>query len=111
MATFIDTDGRRRTVSAANPGPSAKAVQGSAAIATSRTAVTTSATKLVNARAGRIKLIVTPTSAVVFYIGVAGVSVSTGLYVAAGSAVTLDTQAEVWAVGAAAVTLSVIEFY
>lgn len=42
MATFIDTDGQRRTVSAANPGPSAKAGQGSTSIATAQKAVTLS---------------------------------------------------------------------
>lgn len=111
MATFIDTDGQRRTVSAANPGPSARAGQGSAGIATSRLSATTTPQKLVNARAGRIKLTVTPTSAVVFYLGPPGLTAANGLYVAAGSTVTLDTQAEVWAVGAAAVVLTVIEFF
>lgn len=111
MATFIDTDGQRRTVSVANPGPSAKAGQGSGSIATAQRAVTTTKSKIVNARAGRIKVTVTPTTNVVFYLGDSTVTTGSGLYVAAGSTVTLDTQAEVWAVGAAAVTLSVIEFF
>jgi hypothetical protein len=111
MATFIDTDGKRRTVGASAPGPAALAVQGSPSIATTQKAVTTAASKLVSARAGRTKVTITPTSAVVFYVGPSGVTASTGLYVAAGATVTLDTAAEVWAVGAAAVTLTVIEFF
>lgn len=111
MATFIDTDGKRRTVSAAFPGPAAKAGQGSSSIATVQRNFTTSASKIVDARAGRTKVTITPTSAVVFYVGPSGVSASTGLYVAAGATVTLDTAAEVWAVGVAAVTLTAIEFF
>lgn len=111
MATFIDADGKRRTVSAATPGPAALAGQGSASIATVQKNVTTTASKIVNARPGRTKVTITPTSAVVFYVGPSGVTAANGLYVAAGATVTLDTAAEVWAVGAAAVTLTAIEFF
>lgn len=111
MATFIDTDGKLRTVSVSNPGPSAKAGQGTSFIATGQKAVTTVASKIVDARPGRTKVTVTPTSAVVFYVGPAGLTAANGLYVAAGSTITLDTSAEVWAIGVAAVTLTTIEFF
>ena len=56
MATFIDTDGKRRTVSAATPGPAALAGRGSASIATAQKNVTTTASKIVDARTGRTKV-------------------------------------------------------
>lgn len=111
MATFIDTDGKRRTVGASAPGPASLAPQGSPSIATTQKAVTTTPSKLVNARPGRTKVTITPTSAVVFYVGPAGLTAANGLYVAAGATVTLDTAAEVWAVGAGSVTLTAIEFF
>lgn len=86
---------------------------GFANIATGQVAVTTAATQVVPARAGRGAVTITSTSAVVFYVGVAGVSVATGAYVAAaaGASITIPTSAAVFAIGAANVTVSFIEVY
>ncbi|WP_420140148.1 hypothetical protein [Sphingomonas sp.] len=82
-------------------------------IATNQVAVTTSATQVVPARAGRQSITISSTSAVVFYLGGSGVTTSNGLYVAgsAGASITLATSAAVYAIGASAVTLSYIENY
>ncbi len=84
---------------------------GGDSLATGQVAVTTSATLVVAARAGRQKVSITSTSAVVFYVGGPGVTAANGHYVAgtAGATITLDTAAAVYAVGAGAVTLSYIE--
>lgn len=93
---------------------------GAATIATGQIAVTTSATQIVPARTGnaqgvgaRKRLILSATSAVVWYVGAAGITSATGLYVAAaaGSSVTLQTTGAVFAVGASAVTISYVEEY
>jgi len=110
MATFIDTDGKRRTVGASAPSPQGGA-RGSASMATGQASVSTSASLVVAARAGRVKVTITPTSATVFYVGNAGVTATNGLYVPAGAAVTMDTQAAIYAVGAAALTVSYVEYY
>lgn len=99
------------TVSMVNPDGSP--ASGSGVIATGQVAVTTSATLVAAARAGRKSITISSTSAVVFYVGAAGVTTGTGLYVAgaAGATVTLDTSAAVYAIGASAVTLSYLENY
>jgi hypothetical protein len=85
--------------------------KGGATIATGHVAVTTSATLVAAARAGREKITLSPTSSVVYYVGATGVTSATGLYVAAGEAITLDTAAAVYAVGESAVTISFVELY
>ena len=79
--------------------------------ATGQVAVTTSATLVAAARATRQRIIISPTSSVVFYVGNAGVTSGTGVYVAAGASITLDTTSAVYAVGASNVTLSYVELY
>lgn len=85
--------------------------KGGSNMATGQVAVTTSATLVAAARAGRQMITLSPTTAVVYYVGNTGVTSSTGLYVAAGASITLETAAAVYAVGASAVTISYIEFY
>lgn len=85
--------------------------RGGANIATNQIAVATTATLVAAARAGRQKITITPTSSTVFYIGGSTVSATTGLYVAAGASITLDTAAAIYAIGSAALTVSYIEYY
>jgi len=85
--------------------------RGGQTIATGQAAVGTTSTLVVAARSGRQKVTLTPTTSTVYYIGATGVTASTGLYVAAGAAITLDTAAAVYAVGSAALTVSYIEYY
>lgn len=82
-------------------------------IATAQVPVTTSATLVAAARAGRTSVTITSTSAVIFYVGATGVTASTGHYVAgvAGASVTISTQAAIYAVGASNLTVSVLEVY
>ena len=86
-------------------------INGSASIATGQVSVTTSATKIVDAREGRNIIVLSSKSAVAFHVGASGVTSSNGLYVAAvaGASVTLDTADAVYAVGAANLTISYIE--
>jgi len=87
--------------------------KGGSSIATGQVNLTAAnGTLIVAARAGRQKVTITPTSATVFYVGAAaGVTAGTGLYVAAGASITLDTAAAIYGIGAAAVTVTYIEFY
>lgn len=85
--------------------------KGGNSIATGQVAVGTSATQIAPARAGRQKITLSPTSATVYYVGPAGVTATSGVYVAAGGTITLDTTAAIFAVGAAALTVSFIEYY
>lgn len=85
--------------------------KGGSNIATGQAAVTTSSTLVVAARTGRQKVTLSPTSSVVYYVGNTGVTTATGVYVAAGATITLDTAAAIYAVGASAVTISYVEFY
>lgn len=82
-------------------------------LASNQVPVTTAATLVVAARAGRQSVTISSTSAVVFYVGGSGVTVANGLYVAgtAGASVTLTTSAAVYAIGAANVTLSYLESF
>lgn len=82
-------------------------------LANNQVAVTTAATLVVAARAGRQSVTITSTSAVVFYVGTSAVTTANGLYVAgaAGASITINTAAAVYAVGAANVTLSYLESY
>lgn len=82
-------------------------------MATGQVAVGTTATLVVAARAARQRVTITSTSAVVFYVGNSNVTAVTGAYVAGatGASITLDTGAAVYAVGAAAVTVSYVELY
>ena len=117
------TLGNAVAVSATNPLPTTSVSTSSAPeffrsvgfanIATGQVAVTTSATQVVPARAGRGSVTITSTSAVVFYVGVTGVTVANGAYVAAaaGASITLNTSAAVFAIGASALTVSFIEVY
>ncbi len=87
--------------------------KGGGNIATAQVAIGTSAALVAAARAGRQNITITSTAATVFYYGAAGVTTTTGAYVAAaaGASVTLDTATAVYAVGAAALTVSVTELY
>lgn len=85
--------------------------RGGGSIATGQVSVTTSSTLVVAARTARQKVTITPTSSTVFYVGNAGVTTTTGLYVAAGAAITLDTSAAIYAVGASALTVSFVEYF
>jgi len=117
------TLGNAVAVSAANPLPTTSVSTSSAPeffrsvgfanIATGQVAVTTSATQVVPARAGRGAVTITSTSAVVFYVGASGVTAATGSYVAgaAGASITIPTSAAVFAIGASAVTVSYLETY
>lgn len=87
--------------------------KGGAGIATAQVAVSTAATLVAAARAGRQAVTITSTSAVVFYVGVTGVTTATGHYVAAaaGASITIPTAAAVYAVGASALTVTVLETF
>lgn len=82
-----------------------------ATIVTGQVAITTSSTLVAAARAARRQIVLTPTSSVVYYVGASGVTSSTGLYVAAGASITIDTTAAVYAVGASNVTISFVETF
>lgn len=94
-----------------NYGNAFVSARGALSINTGQAAVTTSASLVVAARPGRSKVTLTPTSATVFYVGGAGVTTGTGLYVAAGGAVTIETMAAVYAVAATALTVSFLETF
>lgn len=104
-------DGSRWQFAAGDTNGAYSVNKGGSNIATGQVAVTTAATLVVAARTGRQKVTLSPTSSTVYYVGATGVTTASGVYVAAGSSVTLDTAAAVYAVGAAAVTISYIEFY
>lgn len=80
-------------------------------LVTGQAAVGTSASLVAGARPGRKSITLTPTTSTVFYVGGPGVTSANGLYVAAGGAVTIQTTAAVYAVGASALTVSYIENY
>jgi hypothetical protein len=86
---------------------------GAPSIATGQVAVGTTATPIVPARAGRLSVTITATSAVVFYVGASGVTAANGHYVAAaaGASVRVDTAGSVFAVGASALTVSYLETF
>lgn len=83
--------------------------KGGNGLATAQVTVGTSAVVATAARPGRQKVTLTSTAA--FYVGGAGVTAATGFLVPAGAAVTLDTAAAVYAVAAAAGTVSVLELF
>lgn len=85
--------------------------KGGTTIATGQVNVATTATLVANARTGRQKVTLTPTTNTVFYVGTSAVTTATGLFVPAGASITLDTAAAVYAIGSAALTISYIEFY
>jgi hypothetical protein len=85
---------------------------GSASIATNQVGVTTAATLIAAARAGRQSIVITLTAATVLYIGGSGVTAANGLYVAGvvGQTITLETAAAVYGiVGAGTLTVSYLE--
>lgn len=87
---------------------------GTEGIATGQVSVADEATLIVAARSGRGRVHITTTDATVLYIGGAGVTIATGLYVAAaaGASVTLETEAAIYGVVAAgALTVSYLEEY
>jgi hypothetical protein len=86
---------------------------GTPSIATGQVAVTTGATLIVPAQTGRASVTITSTSATAFYIGGPGVTTTTGAYIAAaaGASITLPTAAAVYAVGAAALTVSYVVLF
>lgn len=85
--------------------------KGGPSMATGQVAVTTSSTLVAAARAGRQKITLSPTSSVVYYVGNTGVTSATGVYVAAGGSITLETSAAIYAAGASNVTISYIEMF
>ena len=109
---LVDNNGNYIAMPSTNSdgSQSARAV-GGPTLVTGQVPVTTSATPVVPARAGRMSVTLSSTSAVVFYVGPSGVTTANGLYVSgvAGASVTLQTQAAVFAVGAGAVTISYAE--
>jgi len=86
--------------------PSVTSEKSSDNLVTGQVAVGTTSTLVVAARAGRKTVTLTPTSSTVYYIGNTGVTTANGMYVAAGGTVTLTTTAAIYAVGAAALTIS-----
>lgn len=84
---------------------------GSDSFATGQANVTTSSTLVAAARSGRRSITLTPTSSVIYYVGNSGVTTTNGIYVAAGASITLTTSAAIYAVGAAAVTISYVETF
>lgn len=85
--------------------------RGGSTITTGQVSVATSATLIAAARTSRQKITLSPTSSVVYYVGAAAVTTTTGMYVPAGASITLDTAAAVYAVGTATVTITFAEFY
>lgn len=87
--------------------------RGSGSIASGQIAVTTSATQVVPARAGRSAVTLSSATAVAYWIGAAGVTNATGYSVpaTAGAGLTIPTSAAVFAIGASAVTVTFIETF
>jgi len=85
--------------------------KGGASMATGQVAVTTSATLVVPARAGRQRVTLTPTTSIAYCVGNSDVTAATGGFVPAGASVTLETAAAVYVAGVAAVTISFIELF
>lgn len=110
--TPIDRQGN--VIGGATPGsPGYYQNVGPASIATGQQAVTTSATLVVPARAGRQAVTLSSATAVAYWIGPAGVTNATGFSVpaVAGSGITIPTQGAVFAVGASAVTITYLETF
>jgi hypothetical protein len=80
-------------------------------LATGQVSVGTNATLIVPARSSRVRLILSPTSPVVYYVGGSTVAPGAGVYVAAGASITIDTSAAVYAVGASPVVISYAEMF
>jgi len=110
----VDPQGIYQTAPTTNAdGTRSNRSLGSPSIATGQIAVGTSSTLVVPARTGRLAVTITATSAVVFYVGVNGVTVANGAYAggAAGASITIPTQAAVYAIGASALTVSYLETF
>lgn len=79
---------------------------------TGQVAVSTSATLVVAARSGRVKVVLSPTTSVAYFTGnSASLTTANGLAVLPGGSVTLYTANAVYAIGAAAFTISYKEYY
>lgn len=108
---YRDTSGNRRDLQGDTAGAAFVVAKGGGTLATGQVAVTTTSTLVAAARAGRQQITLSPTSSVVYYVGATGVTTATGVYVAAGASITLETAAAVYAVGASNVTISFVELY
>lgn len=72
--------------------------RGGAGLATNQVALSTTAAQIVPARSGRQKVTISLTTSAAFYVGTTSVSATNGLFVPAGSTITLDTAAAVFAI-------------
>lgn len=84
-----------------------------ATIATGQVNVGTGSTLVVTARAGRKSVTISQTNAVAstYTVGNNGVTATTGVYVASGGVITLNTSAAIYAASATASTLSYVEVF
>jgi hypothetical protein len=77
---------------------------------TSQVAVTTAATKVVPGASGRDTVLLYNTGTATAYVGsTANVTTLTGFPIIAGAALTMEATADIWAIGAAATTLAVMQ--
>lgn len=96
---------------AVQPVSGAISLRGNSNIATGQVAVTTTASRVVLARATRDRVTLAPATRVPYFVGPAGVTAATGIPVLDGGAITLETTAEVWAVSASNVQVGFVEVY
>jgi hypothetical protein len=76
---------------------------------TSQVAVTTAASKVVNGANGRDTVTLYNTGSADCYLGAnSGVTASTGFKLVAGAAITMETTADIYAIGTAATTLNIL---
>ena len=106
-------DGSPITASGTSSNPTVSKSQSAPNMAASQVAVTTSATLVAAARATRQSVTITSDTAVKFYVGGSGVTTGTGFPVqaTAGASITITTTAAVYAIGASAVTVGVLDLY
>ncbi len=112
--SFIVDDNRQQTGIASNPLHVTGDSSTPANIATGQVTITTSATQIVAARAGRISLVVVAIGTTDTFVGAPAVTATTGVLLPGikGAALTLDTQAAVSGIVAAGTQLvSFVELY
>lgn len=87
--------------------------KGSGGLATAQAAVTTTASQIVAARAGRGSVKITNLGTTDIYLGATGVSTTTGdlLVGTKGASITIPTNAAIFAIGAAAGSVSILEVF
>lgn len=85
-------------------------VKVSEGFSTSQVAVTTAASKVVPGAPGRDTVTLYNTGTATAYVGnTANVTASTGFPIVAGAALVMEATADIWAIGAAATTLAVLQ--